>query len=154
MSEFDSWKAQEASAYLNRVRRSSLDVRRIQDEIEVQRSILPSLDYTRDKIRKSPKPDALEVAALNVLDLIEQFTTELAEYAELQFEAYQAIKQMEDARHRAVLALYYLDGHSWETVGEKLGYSTIWAKQLRAEALPLFWEVMPKTDKTQIPRVD
>ena len=155
MSEFDSWKAEEAASYLNRVRRSSLDVRRIQDEIEVQRSLIPSsTDFTREKIKASPKPDSLELAALKVLDLIEEFATELAEYVELQREAAESIKRLHDARYRAVLALYYLDGHSWETVGDKLGYETQTVKNLRGEALPLFWEVMPKEEKTSIPRAD
>lgn len=152
--EFESWKAQEASAYLNKVRRSSLDVRRIQDEIEVQRSILPSLDYTREKIKKSPKPDALEIAALNLMELIEEYCTELSEYIDLQHEAHEAIQQMKDARHRAVLTLYYVNGHSWETVGKILHYETQTVKNYRGEALPYFWEVMPKSERTMIPRAD
>lgn len=152
--EFDTWKAQEAAAYLNRVRRSSLDVRRIQDEIEVQRSLLPSGDLTREKVRSSPNPDALELAALAVLDLIEQYVTELAEYVELQREAHEAVKQLADARHRAVLTLYYIDGHSWEMVGRMLHYSSEHAKRLRTEALPLFWNVMPRHARTMLPRAD
>lgn len=154
MTEFDNWKAQEAADYLNRVRRVSLLLRSIQDEIEVQRSLLPSLDYSRDKITKSPNPDSLELAALRVLDLIEQYCTELAEYVELQREAHDSIMRMEDARYRAVLTLYYINGHSWDSVGEKIGYDPDYCKRLRQDALPLFWDVMPNREKTMIPRAD
>lgn len=155
MSEFDSWKATEAAAYLDRVRKSSLDVRRIQDEIEVQRSLIPSgTDYSRERVKSSPRPDSLELAALRVLDLIEQYCTELAEYVEMQREAHESIKLMEDARYRAILTLYYIDGHSWETVGKMLHYETQTVKNMRGDALPLFWDVMPKEAKTNIPRSD
>lgn len=154
MTEFDNWKAREAADYLNRVRKVSLDLRSIQDEIEVQRSLLPSLDYSRDKIKKSPNPDSLELAALRVIDLIERYCVEQAEYVEMQAEAHEAVKRLEDARHRAVLTLYYITGHSWETVGEKLGYAPNYCQQLRQDALPLFWNVMPKHARTNLPRAD
>lgn len=35
-----------------------------------------------------------------------------------------------------------------------IGYSTVWCKQLRMEALPAFWDVMPVRAKTAIPRAD
>lgn len=152
--EFDRWKAQEAAEYLNRVRASSLDLRRIQDEIEVKRSFLPSMDYTREKIRTSLRTDALEETAMRIFDLIDEFLVEQTEYIDLQLEAHAAIKRMRDARYRAVLTLYYLDGHSWETVGKMLNYETQTVKNLRGEALPHFWDVMPIAEKTQIPRAD
>lgn len=155
MTEFESWKAAEAAAYLKGVRQSSLDVRRLQDEIDVQRSLLPSgMDVSRAKVRTSPQPDALELAAIRVIEMVEQYVTELAGYVEMQRDAHDAVRRMGDARHRAVLTLYYIDGHSWETVGEKLGYSVDWCKELRAQALPLFWDVMPRHGKTMVPRAD
>ena len=154
MDEIASWKAQEAARYLDMVRHVSLDLRRIQDEIEVQRSLLPGMDYSREKVSKSPNPDSLELAALRVLDLIEAYCVEQAEYIEMQYEAHQAVKRMEDARYRAVLTLYYITGHSWETVGDKLGYTPNHCQDLRQEALPLFWDVMPKEHKTNLPRAD
>lgn len=165
-AEYDEWKASEAAAYLDMVRRSLLDVRRIQDAIEVQRSILPAgIDYSREKVASSPRKDALESAALDMLDLIDAYCAELSAYVELQRDAKEAVCKLEDERHRSVLTLYYLDGHSWETIGTTTGmdgrkrkglipYSVAYCKELRADALPLFWDVMPRGAKTMLPRSD
>lgn len=154
MSEFESWKAMEAAEYLNRVRRSCLDVKRLQDEVETQHSLLmPGTDYGM-KVQSSPHHDRMEQAAIRIMEMEEQYTSELFEWIDLQREAHEAVRKMADSRHRAVLTLYYLDGHSWETVGDRIGYEWNYCRELRTQALPLFWEVMPKDAKTMLPRAD
>ena len=162
MSEFDSWKAQEAAAYLNRVRKTLLDIQRLQDEIDVQYSLLPpGLDYTRDRVKTPLRPDGVERAVMRIFDLIETYASELSECVEQRLMAVRAIDKLEDVRYKAVLTMYYVNGHSWEEIGTKpdgrpglLSYSVQYCKELRAEALPLFWDVMPNEEKTRIPRAD
>lgn len=154
MSEFESWKAMEAAEYLNRVRRSCIDIKRLQDEVETQRSLLmPGTDYGM-KVQSSTHHDRMEQSAIRIMEMEEQYTSELFEWIDLQREAHEAIRKMADSRHRAVLTLYYLDGHSWETVGDRIGYEWNYCRELRTQALPLFWEVMPKDAKTMLPRAD
>lgn len=154
MTEYESWKAMEAAEYLNAVRRSCLDVKRLQDEIEMQRSLLPPGMDTAERVKSSPSPDKLELAALRIIEMVEQYTTELMEWVEMQRDAHEAVRKLEDARYRAVLTLYYLDGHSWETVGDRIGYEWNYCRELRTQALPLFWEAMPRHAKTNVPRAD
>lgn len=154
MSEFESWKAMEAAEYLNRVRRSCIDIKRLQDEVETQRSLLmPGTDYGM-KVQSSVHHDRMEQAAIRIMEMEEQYTSELFEWIDLQREAHDAVKKMADSRHRAVLTLYYLDGHSWETVADRIGYEWNYCRELRTQALPLFWDVMPKDAKTMLPRAD
>lgn len=154
MGEMESWKAMEAADYLNRVRRSCIDIKRLQDEIETQRSLLLPGTNFGERIRSTPQPDRMEQAVGRIMEMEEQYTSELFEWIDLQREAHDAVRKMADSRHRAVLTLYYLDGHSWETVGDRIGYDWNYCRELRTQALPLFWDVMPKEAKTMLPRAD
>ena len=154
MGEMESWKAMEAADYLNRVRRSCIDIKRLQDEIETQRSLLLPGTNFGERIRSAPQPDRMEQAVMRIMEMEEQYTSELFEWIDLQREAHDAVRKMADSRHRAVLTLYYLDGHSWETVGDRIGYDWNYCRELRTQALPLFWDVMPKEAKTMLPRAD
>ena len=154
--EFADWKAAQAARWLRHVRELKHDISRLEDDIEVQRSLaLPSgIDYGREKVSASPNPDAIPEAVARLEDAIAHYTTELVGYLDEKERARECINMLEDARHRAVLNLYYVNGHSWQTVGYKVGYSEVHCKELRSEALPLVYEVMPREWRTPIPRAD
>ena len=152
MSEFDAWKAQEAAAYLEGVRDTLMAARKVQDELDVMESLLPAMGGER--VRHDSAPDAMENAALRIIELRERYATELATYAAVREEAREAIGKLGDVRYEGVLTLYYLDGHAWRTVGVLMGYEEQTVRNLRGEALPLFWEVMPRNARTMVPRAD
>lgn len=154
MDEWESWKAGEAAAYLRVVRKSLLEQQRLIDEIEVERSLMPGIDYSRERVKSSPRHDSLERSVIKLEELEVRHAEQLEECVELRAEAVAAIDRLEDVRYKTMLTLYYVDGHSWETVAEKARYNVQYCKDLRAEALPLFWEVMPRSAKTRIPRAD
>lgn len=156
MTEFDEWKAEQAAKWLRHIRELKHDIARLEDDIEVQRSLaLPSgIDYSMPSVSKSPSPDAIPNAVVRLEESIAQYTTELVGYLDEKQQARECISRLGDARYRAVLSLYYVNGHSWATVGEKVGYSEVHCKELRSEALPSVYEVMPREYRTKIPRAD
>ena len=154
--EYAEWKAEQAARWLRHVRELKHDISRLEDDIEVQRSLaLPSgIDYSRTKVATSPSADAIPNAVIRLEAAIAHYTTELVGYLDEKERARDCINLLDDARHRAVLSLYYVNGHSWQTVGYKVGYSEVHCKELRSEALPLVYEVMPREWRTPIPRAD
>lgn len=154
--EFDEWKAEQAAAWLRHIRELKHDIARLEDDIEVQRSLaLPrGIDYTAPKVASSPTADAIPNAVARLEESIAQYTTELVGYLDEKQRARECLGLLDDARYRAVLMLYYVNGHSWATVGEKVGYSEVHCKELRSEALPYVYEVMPREYRTRIPRAD
>ena len=154
--EYAEWKAEQAARWLRHVRELKHDISRLEDDIEVQRSLaLPSgIDYSREKVSASPNRDAIPDAVARLDESIAHYTTELVAYLDEKERARDCINMLDDARHRAVLSLYYVNGHSWETVGVKMGYASDWCRQLRDESLPLVYEVMPREWRTPIPRAD
>lgn len=154
--EYAEWKAEQAARWLRHVRELKHDISRLEDDIEVQRSLaLPSgIDYSRTKVSTSPSADAIPNAVIRLEESIACYMTELVGYLDEKQEARDCIAKLSDARYRAVLSLYYINGHSWDGVGEKLGYDRDWCMELRRQSLPLVYDVMPREWRTAIPRAD
>lgn len=155
-TEYDEWKAEQAVAWLRHIRELKHDIARLEDDIEVQMSLaLPrGIDYSVPKVAASPNRDAIPDAVARLEEAIAGYCTELVGYLDEKDQARDCISRLEDARYRAVLGMYYVNGHSWETVGEKVGYSEVHCKELRSEALPLVYEIMPREWRTMVPRAD
>ena len=153
MTEFDEWKAEQAAKWLRHIRELKHDIARLEDDIEVQRSLaLPSgIDYSMPSVSKSPSPDAIPNAVVRLQDAIAEYATELVGYLDEKDEARMCIGMLDDARHRAVLSLYYVNGHSWVTVSKVMHYEVSWCKRLRNEALPLMYDHMPRQWRTMVP---
>lgn len=156
MTEFDEWKAEQAAKWLRHIRELKHDIARLEDDIEVQRSLaLPSgIDYSRPNVATSPSRDAIPDAVARLEESIALYTTELVGYLDEKQQARECISRLGDARYRAVLSLYYVNGHSWTTVSDKVGYVVDYCMAIRNEALPYVYEVMPREYRTKIPRAD
>lgn len=154
--EYEEWKAEQAAAWLRHIRELKHDIARLEDDIEVQMSLaLPrGIDYSVPKVAASPNRDAIPDAVARLEEAVAGYCTELVGYLDEKEQARDCINRLDDPRHRAVLSLYYVNGHSWATVGEKVGYSEVHCKELRSEALPSVYEVMPREWRTMIPRAD
>lgn len=153
--EYDAWRAEEAERYLQRVRGAAIDVMRLREAVEVQRTLLPpGIDYSRLSVSGTKPTDSVELAAIAAMDAIREYCTELAAYTGMQREAMAAVLRLGNEKHRAVLALYYVLGHPWKSVAMKMGYTENHCMKLRTDALPLFWEVMPRGERTRLPRAE
>lgn len=155
-TEYDEWKAEQAAAWLRHIRELKHDIARLEDDIEVQRSLaLPrGIDYSVPRVAASPSADAIPNAVARLEESIAQYTTELVGYLDEKEQARDCISRLGDARHRAVLGLYYVNGHSWATVGDKVGCSEARCREIRMEALPMVYEVMPREHRIMVPRAD
>lgn len=151
--EYAEWKAEQAARWLRHVRDLKHDISRLEDDIEVQRSLaLPSgIDYSRPVVASSPSADAIPNAVARLEDAIAEYATELVGYLDEKEQARACIGLLDDARHRAVLSLYYVNGHSWLTVSKTMHYEVSWCRRLRDEALPLMYEKMPRQWRTMVP---
>lgn len=164
MTEFDEWKAEQAAKWLEHVRSLALDVARIQDRVDVLRSLaMPSgIDYSRPVVSSSPSADAIPNAVVKLMDAMREYLDQLDAYVYESMDAARRIEEIGDGRYRAVLSLYYVSGNTWEQVGEKLKkwdngkftYSPEYCRHLRNDALPFVYDVMPREWRTQIPRAD
>lgn len=154
--EYEEWKAEQAAAWLRHIRELKHDIARLEDDIEVQRSLaLPrGIDYSRPAVASSPYPDAIPDAVARLEEAVAGYCTELVGYLDEKEQARDCISRLEDARYRAVLGLYYVNGHSWSTVGDKVGCSEARCREIRMEALPLVYDIMPREHRVMVPRAD
>lgn len=151
--EYAEWKAEQAARWLRHVRDLKHDISRLEDDIEVQRSLaLPSgIDYSRPVVSSSPSADAIPNAVARLEESVARYATELVGYLDEKEQARACIGMLDDARHRAVLSLYYVNAHSWLTVSKTMHYEVSWCRRLRDEALPLVHDVMPREWRTMVP---
>ena len=156
MDEWSEFKAEQAADWLEHVRRLEHDAATAQDRVDVLRSLaLPSgIDYSLPSVKSSPSADAIPNAVAKLVDAIGDYVDKLDAYATESIDAAKRLQQIGDSRYRDVLTLYYVNGRTWEKVGEVLGYVPDHCRRLRNEALPLVYDIMPREWRTMIPRAD
>lgn len=153
MTEWELYTAECSRNWLEHMRDLKHDIAKLQDEVDVARSLaLPQgVDYSRTKVTTSPTDDQIPNAVIRLHGLVSDYICELDAYMGELMDARERVNMLEDSRHRAVLTLYYLSGHTWATVAEKLHYSEVHCKELRTEALPLLYEHVPRQWRPMIP---
>ena len=156
MTEWEKFKAEQAAEWLEHVRELALDVAKAQDRVDVLRSMaLPSgIDYTAPVVSSSPSADQIPNAVAKLVDAIGEYMAQLEAYVDESIDAARRIGELSDGRYRAVLVAYYVDGRTWEQVGERLRYEPNYCRELRNDALPLVYDVIPREWRTPIPRAD
>lgn len=156
MTEWEKFKAEQAAEWLEHVRELALDVARLQDRVDVLRSMaLPSgIDYAAPVVSSSPSADQIPNAVARLVDAIGDYLAQLDAYVEESIDAARRIGELSDARYRGVLVFYYVNGRTWEQVGKRLNYEPNYCREIRNDALPLVYDVMPREWKTPIPRAD
>lgn len=76
-------------------------------------------------IRSSSRRSRVEAAAVGLVDLSDKLDKEAEKYLARIRQAEQIIQKLEKPRHRQVLTLRYLAGHSWRTVADEMDYKDI-----------------------------
>lgn len=98
-------------------------------------SLLPKAMKIKEiSVQENADPDPVAERMAAVVDLDRELDRQLAEMLRRNLEAHRIISQLEDARYRQLLELYYLTFridergakvlYTWETVAETMGYST------------------------------
>ena len=70
-----------------------------------------------------------------LIELEKRVNGRIREMVRLKQVAMDAIDQVEEARLREVLELYYLDGFTWEQVAERMALDIRWVYRLHGKAL-------------------
>ena len=116
---------------------------------------LRGIDYSKDRVKTSPTPDAIPNAIIEAEEMGDVFCELYESVSGRVMQAELALLKMEDQREASALSLYYLafDSHgkrkydTWEKVGKRMGYSYDGMMKLRRRALLHAYDVMPHIER-------
>lgn len=133
-----------ATAYLDRIRSLKTHIDSLRERIEPLREMVgTTMDY-RERVATSPNPRAFEDAVIRLQDLIADYCTEMAEYAEEQHVAYGVTRRLSRPEYRIAVEMHYIDGKPWTTVCESMGYTKDGMMTLRRKAIDEVYDLMPE----------
>lgn len=154
-NEFKVYAAKRYMEHVGTVRNS---VAALEGEIEALRASLTGLraiQYTDMPGSPNAYGDAIPDGIARLEDHIGRYMTELAEWLEVQYEAHQAIKRLEDGRHKQLLWAHFVDQDSWEQIAVDMSYSYEYVrKELYESALESLYGTMPEEWRRNFPRAE
>ena len=105
--------------------------------IKRQSQIISSIDYTRDKIQKSPE-NRIENTIVKLIDKENLINDKIDELVDLKTEIRSKIDCIPDETERLLLTYRYLCFLSWEEIADKMSYSCRNIHYLHTKALKSF----------------
>lgn len=154
MSEWEDYKADQARAWLERVRSLGAKAETVRAVIEDERAMMDGI--------RSPDPSsqrtggASDDAMVNAVERLEthvrDYIVRLAEYEDERAEAVGCLDLMESDTERAVLTYRYLLGWEWRRICSVMSYSYGGIHKLTRRALVDCYEVMPVKEREPIYR--
>ena len=73
-------------------------------------------------IRSSEVKSKVENSAIRLVEICDRLDRKVEEYAQIIAQAEQLISRMEHRKYRQVLSLRYLEGKTWKSICEIMGY--------------------------------
>lgn len=104
-------------------------------------------DYAKDRLQKTPDPDAATVNAIYKADRKSEFCLERLKELQDQVERYEKLIINMDGVGGVILRLFYLEGISMRLVSKRLNYDEKYALKLRRKAIKRLLEVI-NSEKT------
>lgn len=151
--EFERWKADEAAAYLSRVKGAQARVKSLADEmVDIYEEIagLKAIDYTKDRVDGGAISYLLE----QMLDDKDQRLHDCQRQAHdlecLLRRVTYILDKMDDQFHASILERHYVNGIGWRTVAIDAGYAEASIFDIRIIALNGFYDCMFAQD-SEIP---
>lgn len=144
--ELTRYRADQAHAYLERIRRMGEDcagLRQMVDDARDRASGLKGIDYSAVRVSSSSDGDQMVNAVEFIRAAICDYVETLRAYEGERHRAADALDDMDDATEAKALRLRYLLGWEWEAVCVDMHYSWQGMMSLRRRALASYWEVMP-----------
>lgn len=137
-----------AKEYLSQVKRLTAEVRRLEDEIKLNRSRLlgAGLDYSRDRVQVSPA-DRLPDIMADILELEREQAEKIRELCLKRDKILEEISAVPDVQHGELLYLRYVCDWRFERIAKRLGISFDRARHLHGEALRAFEEIFDDDTK-------
>lgn len=144
--ELERYRAEQAHAYLEQIRRMGRTCAALQDLVDDARARaegVTGIDYAAVRVTKSLDPDRMADLVEQIREGISDYIAALAEYEGERMRANAAIMSMPDYTSARILRLRYLCGWQWEKICVDMAYSYDWMMKLRRRALAEFYEYMP-----------
>ena len=136
-----------ATAYLYHIRSLKTHIDSLQERIEpLREAIGNTMDY-RERVSASPNPKAFEDAVIRLQELIADYCTEIAEFAEEQHVAYGVTRRMSRPEYRMAIEMHYIDGKPWNAVCRAMGYTKDGMMKLRRKAVDEVYDLMPESER-------
>lgn len=152
--EFIDYRIEQATAYLEKVRKMAVRLISLNANIEEQKAIasgLTGIDYSRDIVSTSPTDDKMPNCVWKILQLVDDLEALHDEYDSRIRMALSAIERMKSSECAAAIEMHYIAGKDWASVAAALGYTKPGMMTLRKRALNEFYDVMPLTQRDPIP---
>ena len=143
--EYERYKASMAAQWLEHVAKVGRRLRALEDEIAAQRANAEGVQAVcYDAMpRASSDGQALPNAVIRLQELIADYLTEQAEYVEVQRDAHERLRSLDDPACSECLTRHYLLGATWEQCCVKMGYTWDGMMSLRRRALANAYDAMP-----------
>ena len=145
--EMIRYRADQAHAYLERIRQAGEDCAGLQAQIDDAYSRaagIRGIDYSEARVKVSPTADAIPDAVGRIVDKIREYAADLAAYEDDRYAAHRTLSLMLNQTDAKVLRLRYLLDWSWERICCETSYTYDGMMKLRRRALASYWEVMPR----------
>lgn len=114
-----------AKEYLLSVQKAEHELKIISDRRRHYEDLIAAIGSNMGKTsfgKPSNASSKVETAAVGIVYLIDQLATKEKEYTALVQKAEELIGKLEKERFREILTRKYLNGESWKTIRDKMGY--------------------------------
>ena len=152
--ELKRYRIDVAARYLDRIRGLGIRVKTLEAEIDELRADLEgvgAMDYTRERVSKSPAGDRMAEGVGRLFDRLDTFLDELREFEDERQRARECLDRLEDPVDHAILVRRYLLGEQFRTIAEELHVELVTVYKRRRSALDAFYDVMPAQERDRLP---
>ncbi len=154
-NEFKVYAAKRYMEHVGTVRNS---MSALEGEIETLRASLTGLraiQYNDMPGNPNAYGDGIPDGIARLEECVSEYMTELVGWLDVQYEAHQAIKRLEDGRHKQLLWSHYVDRASWEQIAVDMSYSYEYVrKELFEASLEALYGTMPEEWRRNFPRAE
>lgn len=126
----------EKKEYLRNYRRFGKEIDRKIEECKRLRSWITKITPAFSDMPKGQGTGGdLSRGIEKLIEADEQLNADIDRYIEQRIKIAKAIEELKDVTHRTVMAMYYLNGKTWEKIAEDMGYSYVHICRLHGIAL-------------------
>lgn len=153
--EYRTYRIEQAHAYLERIRKMGDSCASLQQEVEDARAKaegVTGIDYSKDMVQVAANDDAMVNAIERIHAVMRAYTVKLSEMLDERKRASDSLNLMDDYTEARALRLRYICNWKWERVCTEMNYSWDGMMSLRRRALCSYWDVMPVSERDQIPK--
>ena len=153
--ELERYRYEQALKYLNHIKSLNDRVNSMQDAIEDYRGKLTcirGMDYSADLVQVQSMGDTIPEGVATLLDMIDECTELVAEYAREHRQAMSVFKSLSRYEYEQLLEKHYLRNKDWGTVACEMSYSYDHVMNMRRSAIAEVYDFMPCEYRDPVPQ--